>query len=42
MLELLSYFQKDADVIDVSAGLNGSLQYQIDSCQLPDVICQKK
>lgn len=36
MLELLSYFQKDADVIDVSAGLNGSLQYQIDSCQLPD------
>lgn len=36
MLELLSYFQKNADVIDVSAGLNGSLQYQIDSCQLPD------
>ena len=36
MLELLSYFQEKADVIDVSAGLNGSLQYQIDSCQLPD------
>lgn len=36
MLELLSYFQEEADVIDVSAGLNGSLQYQIDSCQLPD------
>lgn len=36
MLELVSYFQEEADVIDVSAGLNGSLQYQIDSCQLPD------
>lgn len=36
MMELLSYFQEEADVIDVSAGLNGSLQYQIDSCQLPD------
>ncbi len=36
MLELLSYFQEEADIIDVSAGLNGSLQYQIDSCQLPD------
>lgn len=36
MLELLSYFQDEADVIDVSAGVNGSLQYQIDSCQLPD------
>lgn len=35
-LELLSWFEKEADVIDVSAGLNSSLQYQIDSCQLED------
>ena len=35
-LELLTYFEKEADVIDVSAGLNSSLQYQIDSCQLED------
>ncbi len=35
-LELLTYFEKEADVIDVSAGLNTSLQYQIDSCQLED------
>lgn len=35
-LELLQYFEKEVDVIDVSAGLNGSLQYQIDSCQLED------
>lgn len=34
--ELLTYFQEEADVIDVSAGLNNSLQYQIDSCQLED------
>ncbi|MDR1018549.1 MAG: NAD(P)/FAD-dependent oxidoreductase [Lachnospiraceae bacterium] len=34
--ELLKYFQEEVDIIDVSAGLNGSLQYQIDSCQLPD------
>lgn len=34
--ELLTYFQEEADIIDVSAGLNGSLQYQIDSCQLED------
>lgn len=35
-LELLTYFEKEVDVIDVSAGLNSSLQYQIDSCQLED------
>lgn len=35
-IELLSYFQEEADIIDVSAGLNSSLQYQIDSCQLED------
>lgn len=34
--ELLTYFQEEVDVIDVSAGLNSSLQYQIDSCQLED------
>lgn len=35
-IELLSYFQEEVDIIDVSAGLNSSLQYQIDSCQLED------
>lgn len=35
-LELLNYFQEEADLIDVSAGLNGSLQYQIDANYLPD------
>ena len=35
-LQLLEYFQEEADVIDVSAGLNGSLQYQIDANYLPD------
>lgn len=35
-LELLTYFEEEVDVIDVSAGLNSSLQYQIDSCQLED------
>lgn len=35
-LELLTYFEKEADVIDVSAGLNSSLQYQVDSCHLED------
>lgn len=34
--ELLSYFQEEVDIIDVSAGLNSTLQYQIDSCQLED------
>lgn len=36
MLELLSYFQQEADIIDVSCGLNDTIEYQIDSCQLPD------
>lgn len=35
-IELLAYFQDEADIIDVSAGLNDSLQYQIDSCNLDD------
>lgn len=36
MLELMEYFQEEADIIDVSAGLNSSIQYQIDSNYLPD------
>lgn len=36
MLELLEYFGTEADMIDVSAGLNGSIQYQIDSGNLSD------
>lgn len=36
MLKLMEYFQKEADIIDVSAGLNGSIQFQIDSNFLPD------
>lgn len=35
-LELLEYFQENVDVFDVSAGLNPSLQYQIDANYLPD------
>lgn len=35
-LEYLQYFQEEVDVFDVSAGLNGSLQYQIDMNSLPD------
>ena len=35
-LDYLQYFQEEADVIDVSAGLNSSLQYQIDANYLPD------
>jgi len=35
-LEYLQYFQEEADAIDVSCGLNGSLQYQIDANHLPD------
>ena len=35
-LELLRYFGEEADVFSVSAGLNGSLQYQIDLAGLPD------
>lgn len=35
-LDALQYFQEEADVIDVSCGLNGSIQYQIDANYLPD------
>lgn len=35
-LDYLHYFQEEADVIDVSAGLNSSIQYQIDANYLPD------
>ena len=35
-LEYLQYFEKEVDVFDVSAGLNGSIQYQIDANYLAD------
>ena len=35
-LELVSYFQNEVDVFDVSAGLNSSIQYQIDANYLKD------
>ena len=35
-LDYLQYFQEEVDVFDVSAGLNGSIQYQIDANYLPD------
>jgi len=35
-LEYLQYFQEEVDVFDVSAALNGSLQYQIDANNFPD------
>lgn len=35
-LDYLQYFQQEVDVFDVSAGLNGSIQYQIDANYLPD------
>lgn len=35
-LDYLQYFQEEADVIDVSAGLNSSIQYPIDANYLPD------
>lgn len=35
-LDYLQYFKEEADVIDVSAGLNSSIQYQIDANYLPD------
>ena len=35
-LELLSYFQEEVDAFDVSAGLNGSLQFQIDANYFKD------
>ncbi len=35
-LELLKYFEKEIDIFDVSAGLAGSMQFQIDANYLPD------
>lgn len=35
-LEYLAYLQEEVDIFDVSAGLNGSIQYQIDACYLAD------
>ena len=35
-LELLEFFQEEADIIDVSAGLNSSIQYQIDANYFED------
>lgn len=35
-LEYLKYLEKEVDVIDVSCGLNGSIQYQIDANHFPD------
>lgn len=35
-IELLTYFEQEADIIDVSAGLSDSIQYQIDANYLAD------
>lgn len=35
-LQLLAYFQQEADIIDVSCGLSDSIQYQIDANYLED------
>ena len=35
-LTYLQYLEKEVDVFDVSCGLNGSIQYQIDANYLPD------
>ena len=35
-LDYLQYFQEEVDVFDVSAGLNGSIQYQIDANYMKD------
>ncbi|MCD8018443.1 MAG: FAD-dependent oxidoreductase [Clostridiales bacterium] len=35
-LQYLEYIQEEVDIFNVSAGLNGSLQYQIDANYLPD------
>ena len=35
-LEYLDYLQEEVDIFDVSCGLNGSIQYQIDAHYLPD------
>lgn len=35
-LKLLEYIVEDVDIINVSAAVNDSIQYQIDKCDLPD------
>lgn len=35
-MELMKHFCDEADIFNVSCGLNGSIQYQIDSCFRPD------
>ena len=35
-LKYLDYLQEEVDIFDVSCGLNGSIQYQIDANYLPD------
>lgn len=35
-LDYLQYFEKEVDIFDVSCGLNGSIQYQIDANYLED------
>lgn len=35
-LKLLEYIQPEVDIINVSAAVNDSIQYQIDKCDLPD------
>ena len=35
-LKYLEYLQEEVDIFDVSCGLNGSIQYQIDANYLPD------
>ncbi len=35
-LDSLKYYHEEADVLDVSCGLNSSIQYQIDANYLPD------
>ena len=35
-LEYLDYLQEEVDIFDVSCGLNGSIQYQIDANYLED------
>lgn len=35
-IEYLRFFEKEVDMFDVSAGLNGSIQYQIDANHLED------
>ena len=35
-LEYLDHLQEEVDIFDVSCGLNGSIQYQIDANYLPD------